>query len=93
MTEDGLRDVRRAVWDIRRKWFDLGIELGIPLSVLSTIRDQYRDTFSDCLTQMLSEWLKRRSPPPTWRALAAALREPVIDEEALADKIKTEHRL
>ena len=88
---DDLRDVRRAIWDVRRKWFDLGLELDIPLSDLNNIRARYKDASSDCLIQILVEWLKRSSPPPTWRALIAALRDQAVDEEALAEVIGTKY--
>ena len=93
LTEDDLRDVQKAVWDARRKWHNLGLELRIPLSELNTIQDQHKNEFPDCLKAMLIQWLRRSNPPPTWTALAAALRDPILDEEDLAERIETEHHL
>lgn len=43
------------------------------------------------MIQMLIEWLKRSNPPPTWSSLVAALRDPIIGQEHLADNIEHQY--
>ena len=77
-----LRDAREFLYDIRRKWYDIGVELDVPTNELDTIRDKFKDQ-KDCLNEMLKERLKK---PLTWSELSKALRARYIDEEELADE-------
>ena len=77
-----LRDAREFLYDIRRKWYDIGVELDVPTNKLDTIRDKFKDQ-KDCLNEMLKERLKK---PLTWSELSKALRARCINEEELADE-------
>ncbi len=81
------RAVRKELWEIRRKWKNIGIELDLPIMELDNIRDQHKDDFDACLEEMVKKWLNRMDLKPTWEALIGALKEPTVGEEALALKI------
>ncbi len=76
--------VRKALWDVRGKWHDIGTELDLPIMELGNIRDQHKNDFKVCLGEMVTQWLKRLNPRPTWEALVEALEEPTVGEEATA---------
>ena len=43
------------------------------------------------MTEMLMGWLKKSSPKPTWPSLIAALRQPTVGQEQLADDIECQY--
>ena len=91
MTPDDLRVVRKAIWDARSKWFSLGIELSITVTSLEAIKQKNKENAGDCLTEMLLEWLRQSNPKPTWACIVAALREPTVGLEQLAESIESQH--
>ena len=91
LTEQDFRTVRRKLWGIRRKWYDIGIELDLRKAELDNLRKQHKDDFGVCLTETISTWLKRTSPRPTWEALIEALKEPPVGEDALAKELAKTH--
>ena len=91
MTLDDLRVVRKAVWDARSRWYTLGIELNITITSLEAIKQKNKENPGDCLTEMLLEWLIQASPKPTWACIVAALREPTVGLEQLAESIESQH--
>ena len=91
LTEQDFRTVRKELWDIRRKWYDIGIELDFRKPELDNLWKQHKDDFVVCLTEIISTWLKRTNPRPTWEALIEVLKEPVIEEEALGEKLATKY--
>ena len=72
MTISDLKTVRKAVWDARAKWFDIGCVLGMSVSNLDEIKVSYRNRADQCFSEMLTLWLQL-DPPPTWSALVDAL--------------------
>jgi hypothetical protein len=91
LTPDDLRVVRKAIWDARSKWFSLGIELSITVTALEAIKQKNKENADDCLTEMLLEWLRQANPKPTWACMVAALREPTVGLEQLAESVENEH--
>ena len=91
LTSDDLRIVRKAIWDARGKWFSLGIELSMSVATLETIKQKNKENPDDCLTEMLLEWLKQANPKLTWSCIVAALKEPTVGQEQLAETIENEH--
>ena len=91
MTLGDLRVVRKAIWDARSKWFSLGIELSITVTSLEAIKQKNKENADDCLTEMLLEWLRQASPKPTWACIVAALREPTVGLEQLAESVEKEY--
>ena len=45
----------------------------------------------DCLSEMLDCWLKKVYPKPSWKGIVAALRNPVVDEGRLAQKLEQKY--
>jgi hypothetical protein len=81
LTIADLKSARNHLYNVRRKWYDIGIELEIPIETLDTIRDRY-DSYGVCLIEMIKEWLN--SEQATWKALAEALRAKPVNERKLA---------
>ena len=83
--------VRKAIWDAHSKWFSLGIELSITVTSLEAIKQKNKENADDCLTEMLLEWLRQANPKPTWACIVAALREPTVGLEQLAESVEKEY--
>ena len=88
LTTDDLRAVRKATWDARAMWKDIGIELDLKVTDLDTIETNHGNV-NKCFSEMLTLWLKRANPPPTWSAMVEALKEPVVGFEDLAEQVET----
>ena len=71
--ELSLKNVRGLLYDVREKWYDIGIELEIDAKELDIIRDKFADP-GTCLLEMIKIWLKSINPQPTWKTLADVLR-------------------
>ena len=80
-----IKEVQRAVWDARTKWYNIGLELDIDPETLNTIKGN-NDNIDDRFRSMLMTWLKMVDPKPTWEALAEALRSPTVGYEHLAER-------
>ena len=87
---DRLNDVRKELWDVSTKWYDIGLELGLRTGVLENIRYQSQDA-PTCLREMLLHWLKKVEPPPTWEGLACALESRTVGEPRLAEQLRTKY--
>ena len=81
--------VREAAKEATAKWFDIGIELGLLPHALEIIKDNYSDV-KQCFTQMLLQWLRQVDPPPTWSALAKALKHSYVNHPDIAQRIEKE---
>ena len=79
-----LKQVRRLLHSISRKWYDIGIELELTSDQLLTIKAN-NDRVEDCLREMLEVWLRTIDPPPTWTALGDALKAEPVNEMAKAE--------
>ena len=84
---NNLRDVRRLLYPIQLKWYDIGIELGLKVTDLDYIKIVNNSDPTKCLTEMLKVWLKSIDPSPTWKALGIALEASPVHEVELATKI------
>ena len=84
-----LREVRALLHQIRKRWYDIGIELNIDVGELDIIRQKHDDP-GDCLLEMIKIWLRSISPQPTWKLLAEALRGSILNEVAIAEEGKHE---
>ena len=87
---DSLKDVRKELWNISAKWYDIGLELGLRTGVLENIRYQNPDA-PTCLREMVFHWLKKVDPPPTWEGLACALESCTVGEPRLAEQMRTKY--
>jgi hypothetical protein len=89
VTIDDLQKIQRAAWEVRAKWYNIGLELKIGAGTLDAIeRDGH--SVDDQFRIMLSTWLGRDQPRPTLSLLAEALRSPTVREEHLAQQILTQ---
>ena len=81
---DSLWDVLNELYDARSKWKMIGLGLRLRHSDLDAISG----SLLECLQSSLSKWLKGIDPPPTWEALVAVLRSPVVGEEKKAQELE-----
>ena len=84
LTVDDLRHVIGAVYPARTKWYNIGLQLDVPVDTLDSIERERGDD-GDHLRNMLKWWLKQGAA--TWRALADALKNPIIGEHQLSKKL------
>ena len=91
---DDLKDVKSALWSARAKWRNIGECIGVDEGTLDTMKG--KDPGED-LRDVLRHWLrgvhdskKKNSKPRTWGTLVEALTDDTVNEEALANKIKSE---
>ena len=81
-------NVQATLWDARPKWYNIGIQLKMTISDLDSIKITNMANPDVCFTELLIQWLRRRSPPPTWSAIVKALRSPTVGYSHMADKIQ-----
>ena len=89
LTIRDLKTVKKAVWDARTKWMDIGLELDIIQPDLDEINADNHGDIKKCFMEMLTRWLKQVDPPPTWSALVAALQDPIVGEGELAEQVES----
>ena len=68
------------------KWEPIGLHLGLPASALDGIA---ASNLENCLLGMLKLWLKRRNPPPSWRAMIEAVA--FVGEEQVASELRRKY--
>ena len=76
--------------EIKRKWFDVGIQLDLDPEELEKLLLNDKYTNNDRLRKVLLDWLLGEEPVPTWRSLCAALRTPSVNETRVASVIERE---
>ena len=89
--EDDLKNVRKELFGVSSKWYDIGLELTLRTGDLENIRYQNPGDAPTCLREMLLRWLKQVDPPPTWEGLACALESPTVGEPRLAEQLRTQY--
>ncbi len=87
--EADFKEVYRAVYKARAKWFPIGSELGVQLHIITTLSD--RDPPERNLAAILTSWLKDPDLKPCWASLVEILREITVDEKILATEIIKKH--
>ena len=65
------------------------MELGQQVSTLDSIEAKYGGDTPKCFRQVLKEWLKGVNPPPTWQAMANALKKPTVGQYYVAEQVQT----
>ena len=88
-----LKDVKSALWDARAKWRNIGSCIGVDEGTLDTMKGKD----DDCFHEMLKNWLRgvykpgeKNSKPRTWHSLIEALRDKIVNEEAMANELEKE---
>ena len=90
LSENDLEALNIAVFPVRSKWYDFGVELKVPPSDLDAIREDFRNQSEHCLREVLLLCL--RSPAGlTWGAIVAALKEPTIGHDDIAAKVEKDY--
>ena len=87
LTMEDLKTLVNELFEVRDKWYHLGVQLNMRPSDLKAIRTQYHNDPDDCLLEMLSQWLSITTPPPTWQTVVDALYCPAILKPLLAETI------
>ena len=88
LKSEDLNDIRSKCWEARIKWFDIGLELKLTKSELDVIQAKHKDNVDMCFTTMLDKWLKKNTP--TLVDLIAALRQPTVGYQQLANYLERE---
>ena len=90
LTSSNLATVRDALFDVRSKWEDIGIEL-LSKNDTDAIKKEKGNIVVDCLTEMLSVYLKRAKPEPSWKSIIAALKAKAVGESQLAEELEKKY--
>ena len=90
LVSKNLPKVRALIHKACPQWYDLGLELGVEETTLDVIKNDNDNKTEICFRAMLSVWLKMIDPCPSWEGLVAALKQPYIGHEELADKVNKE---
>ena len=86
-------DVPRVVCEIlevQTKSKTFGRVLGLPKVTVDSIHLQHNDP-QECLFGVLDEFVKHVEPPPKWRVIVEALRNPLIGQHRLAQEIESKY--
>ena len=88
-----MKSARSALFPVRAKWRNIGIELDIDSGTLDSIDSSYHYDHNECLTRMLEHWLKQieQVSPPSWDVLADTLESSPIGERQLAEQIRQKY--
>ena len=90
LTLSNLKTVREALYDVRSKWEDIGIEL-LDKNEIDAIKKEKFNNVGDCLTEMFSVYLKRNNPAPSWDSIIAALRAKAVGLPQLAQDLEQKY--
>ena len=80
-----LATVLDELHDIRKMWYEIGLRLQLPVEDLETISSEHKND-QHSLRRVVLLWLKSGSA--TWEKLCEALRNRIVGETTLADKLK-----
>ena len=90
LTLSSLATVREALYAVRSKWEDIGIEL-LSKNDTDAIKMEKGNNVGDCLTEMLSVYLRRANPEPSWSSIVAALKTRAVGESQLAQELEQKY--
>ena len=85
----GVNDLVKVLdelYDVRAKWYDIGLRLNVTAETLEKIKAPDDNSY---LRQVLIIWL--RSGKATWLDLCRALRHRTIDQGRLADSLQAKY--
>ena len=90
-TVSSLKVLLNALHPVRASWYKIGLELDIPHTELDCFERMYSDP-TDLMCEMLKCWLKTAvDPHPTWEAIVAALRSPIVNEKNIAEQLESKY--
>ena len=90
LSQDDVPDVACEILDVRTKSDLFGRVLKLPAATVESIHQQYSNP-QDRLFHIIDELVKQVEPPPTWRVILEALRNPLIGYHYLALKVERKH--
>ena len=70
-------------------WRYIGLNLGLDSNNLNAIEDCYRGDYRRCFECVFSAWERQKNVPFTWAAIIKALESPLVEENRLAEEIKS----
>ena len=79
--------LNRVAAEIPAKWKQVGVQLRIKIGSLENIPINYQDGILR-YTEVFELWRRCGSSPYTWATIIDALREPSIEEMALANNVQ-----
>ena len=91
LTLSNLATVRDALFDVRSKWEDIGIELLLSKNDTDAIKKEKGNDVVGCLTEMLSVYLKRANSEPSWSSIIAAIKARAVGESQLAEELEQKY--
>ena len=92
LNEEDVPKVVCEILEVQTKFNIFGRVLGLPKVTVDSIYQQHSDP-QECLFRVLDEFVKQVEPPPTWRVILEALRNPLINYHRLAHKVEMKHCL
>ena len=90
MTERDAGAVLEELLPAQTKSFLLGIEFKLEIHEIESIHTKYLDP-RDRLLHIILAFLRRAEPRPTWRMIVDALRSPIVNLTALAERVEAVH--
>ena len=90
LNQEDVPKVVCEVLEVQTKSKTFGRVLGLPKVTVDSIHQQNSDP-QECLFGVLDEFVKQVEPPPTWRVILEALRNPLIGQHRLARDIESKY--
>ena len=90
LTPDDAINVLEEILEAQNHSRLLGLKLNVPDFIISSIHKEYTDPI-ERLYYVVVEFLKQDTPRPTWRAIVAALRSPIVSLPQLAMRVEAAH--
>ncbi len=89
----GISDLRvllEELFEVRFKWYNVGLGLGLPVDVLKAIRYDCHSQCLDCLREMLTAWLKSGCNT-TWEKIFEVLNSQTVGEVVLSHSLAAKY--
>ena len=90
MTERDADAVLEALLPAQTQSYLLGMLLKLEIHEIDAIHMKYLDP-RDRLLHIILAFLRQAEPRPTWRVIVDALRSPVVNLTALAERVEAAH--
>lgn len=83
-----MRDLVEELFDVKKKWYSIGLQLKVPDAKLDEIEHTCKDDLARALRLVLQEWRNQIGPRPTWAGVVKALRTRTVNEQDLAANLE-----
>ena len=88
--ERDAKNILKELLEAMNQAYFLGVEFEIAPHEVEAIRKTYPDP-REFLLQVILAFLRQAEPRPTWRAIVDALRSPLVNLTALAERVEAAH--